>query len=448
MFYTGTEGAAPKHKHHKPPTATYIQSHKQHSMASIEEKINSITASQADSNEKTNQYTSLLESIPCTWENRDVLYHFVETLLGITYGRATIKPVLLKAVEYLQKNRQNAEVETYVLTRYLESLQPLIISFEEAEMAVRQRLADLYQEQEDYNMAAKLLQEGLNSSDRRLLTDDIRFETLVKIVRNYLETGQPELAELPLSRAAIVRPKVVKMDPLTDIHFKLSQARILDTNRKFLDASTKYHLISREDAVDEDDRMVCLSQAIICCVLSPAGPTRSAALRRLHNDERSSQLPQFGILEKVFGDRILLPDDVEEFSKHLQPHHTASMADGVTVLSKAVIEHNVLSVSKIYSNIGIPELGKFLGLEASKAEEYTAKMIAQNRLAGKIDQPDGLIYFKSNLDSETSQGNSYDYANSTLDGNGTVLLKQRDQNIHDLCMNLEDIVTAIQNIKA
>lgn len=414
----------------------------------MEGQVDSITNSQVDGNEKTSQYIGVLESIPCTEGNEEVICGFVEKLLGITYGRATIKPVLLRVVEYVQKNRPDAEFEKRVVRRCLEMLQPLIISFEEAEMAVRQRLADLYQEDEEYVEAARVLQEGLSSSDRRLLTDDVRFETYVRIVRNYLETGQTELAELPLSRAAIVRPKVGNLDPITDIHFKLSQARILDSNRKFLDASTRYHLISREAAVEEEDRMACLTQAVICCVLSPAGPARSAALRRLYNDERSRQLPQFGILEKVYFDRLLLPQDVEDFSKYLQAHHTASMSDGITVLSKAVTEHNVLSVSKIYSNIGISELAKFLDLEPAKAEEYTAKMIAQNRLAGKIDQPDGLIYFKSNLDTEPALGNSYDYANSTLDGTGAVILKQRDQNIHDLCMHLEDIVTTIQNISA
>src|SRR4030095_4794143 len=79
-------------------------------------------------------------------------------------------------------------------------------------------------------------------------------------------------------------------------------------------------------------------------------------------------------------------------------------ADGSTVLDKAVIEHNRLAASRLYENIGVEELGVILGLKASgdlsageKAEAYAARMVEHQRLKGRIDQIEGVIYFDAGI---------------------------------------------------
>ena len=62
--------------------------------------------------------------------------------------------------------------------------------------------------------------------------------------------------------------------------------------------------------------------------------------------------------------------------------------------NRAVIEHNLLSVSLLYSNITFTQLGHVLGVSASKAEQIASGMMTENRLQGKIDQVDSLLYFK------------------------------------------------------
>ncbi|CAN6595078.1 hypothetical protein TRVA0_001S00562 [Trichomonascus vanleenenianus] len=372
--------------------------------------------------------------------NVDGIVDWVRKLAGVhgQTSRKTVQAVLIDEV-------RASSVEAQVLEEALPILTSHIVQLEEIETSVRARLADLLQEDEEYQRAAQVLQDGLGQ-DRRLMTNEKRFETLVRIVRLYLETGQVERAEPALSRAQHVRPHAKDISPETDVAFKLCQARIYDANRRFLDASNKYHMISKEPAVDEEDRMICLSQAIVCAVLSPAGPLRGHALRRLYTDERSKQTANYGILEKVFLNQLLLPADTEEFGAQLAPHQRAITADGTTVLEKAVIEHNLTAVASVYNNIGIAELGRFLGLDKAKAESYAAKMITQNRLQGKIDQVDGLIYFQSHLDSAPSQVNDFDYASGDMDGNGIVLLRELDRDIEDSCNTVESIVTALHDI--
>lgn len=47
-------------------------------------------------------------------------------------------------------------------------------------------------------------------------------------------------------------------DTLLGLTFKLSQARILDAKRKFLEACSKYHELSYVSQVEEDERILCL----------------------------------------------------------------------------------------------------------------------------------------------------------------------------------------------
>ena len=123
-------------------------------------------------------------------------------------------------------------------------------------------------------------------------------------------------------------------------------------------------------------------------------PPRSRVLGRLYKDERAAGLEEFGILEKMFLDRLIAPAEVDKFAEGLSPHQLATTADGSTVLAKAVVEHNLLAASRLYNNIEFGALGGLLGLDAAKAENTTARMIEQGRLVGRIDQIEQVVYFE------------------------------------------------------
>jgi hypothetical protein len=57
---------------------------------------------------------------------------------------------------------------------------------------------------------------------------------------------------------------------------------------------------------------------------------------------------------------------VEEFAQVLRPHHKARLADKSTVLEEAVMQHNLLSASRLYKNISFAELGALLCISAEK----------------------------------------------------------------------------------
>jgi len=68
---------------------------------------------------------------------------------------------------------------------------------------------------------------------------------------------------------------------------------------------------------------------------------------------------------------------------------------GSTILDRAVIEHNLLSASKLYNNITFEELGALLEIPPSKAEKIASQMITEGRMNGFIDQIDSIVHFES-----------------------------------------------------
>ena len=59
---------------------------------------------------------------------------------------------------------------------------------------------------------------------------------------------------------------------------------------------------------------------------------------------------------------------------------------GWTILERAVIEHNMIAASKLYTNIQFRELGALLQIPAPQAETVASKMISEGRMSGYIDQ--------------------------------------------------------------
>jgi COP9 signalosome complex subunit 4 len=68
---------------------------------------------------------------------------------------------------------------------------------------------------------------------------------------------------------------------------------------------------------------------------------------------------------------------------------------------RAVTEHNLLSVSKIFMNISFDQLASILSVSPSQAEQIASNMMIENRLEGYIDQVSGLIYFEQKKPLET-----------------------------------------------
>jgi COP9 signalosome complex subunit 4 len=321
------------------------------------------------------------------------LIAFADTVLAGNLGVVNTRTLIADLITTLRA-LENRDIIISVGQHVVRAIPtaPLSSSLIEQSAALRELVAAAHEANEDFLDAAKLLAEIPLDSSQRRVPDAEKAAVWIRIVRNYLEVDDSTTAETYLNKLKNVMHDVD--DAELNLHFRLSAARIQDSNRQFLQAAKSYHDISFSPAIAEEERLHTLGMAIKCAILAPAGPLRSRSLGLLYKDERSAGLEEYGILEKMFFDRLLSAAEVDKFAHDLAPHQLAKTSDGSTVLAKAVVEHNLLSASRLYSNIGFDELGLLLGLDGDKAEDTTAKMIEQGRLAGSIDQIARVIWFE------------------------------------------------------
>lgn len=183
--------------------------------------------------------------------------------------------------------------------------------------------------------------------------------------------------------------------------------------------------LTKGERVSEAHLSTALSNAITCAILASAGPQRNRMLATLVKDERCASIPVFSMLQKVYLERILRAEEVDAFGAGLKPHQLAVGDDGLTVLSRAVSEHNLLSASKLYNNISVTELGQLLGVGSDRAERTAAKMITEGRMTGSIDQVDGMVTFQNTDD-------------------GDAIVEQWDSQIMSLCLQINSVVELME----
>lgn len=364
-------------------------------------------------------------------------------------GIIAARPLLTQFVAKLADLKQTPDLQINVASTAIRLLQPRVVSFEDQDTSLKLLLADAHQQNEDFTAAAHALETISLSNSQRQIPDSERCDIWVRIARCYLEDDDPTSASTSINRAKNILHKVPTNTPegkSTHIQFQSAQARVLDSQRQFLDAAASYHALSFEMVIDEDDRLQSLTAAIICTVLAPAGPQRARTLAKLYKDERSVQLPEHAILEKIFLDRVLDPAEVSSFAAKLAPHHLARTSDGSTVLERAVLEHNLLGASRLYRNISVGGLGTLLGTDAEKAEQYAASMIEQGRLKGSIDQIDGMIFFEGDNEAADAGAKAEERAGVQVTGlsGADSELRRWDNAIQGLLAEVEHVTTMIQ----
>ncbi|ORY76849.1 hypothetical protein BCR35DRAFT_292361 [Leucosporidium creatinivorum] len=364
--------------------------------------------------DKTAACLSLLSSTLSSSSSLEAdLTLFLDAVLHADFPQIVARQTLTEYVANL-KSIADQETRKQVMAMSLPKMQQRVTTFEEQVCSLREQYAELLENDEEYSEAAKVLMGIPLESGGRSNEDKLR--VYVRIVRMLLEEEDSVTAETFFNRATLIVHSV--KDPELLLHFKLSQARMFDYNRRFAEAASKYHEISYIPIIEEGERIQTLGAAIICAVLAPAGPTRSRILSSLFRDERSPETEHFGILSKMFLDQMIRPDEVTHFASKLAPHQLARLAPttGVvlapdaeleegkkgpeTVLDRAVMEHNVLSASRVYNNITFRGLGLLLALRPSAAEAMARTMIQQGRLHASLDQSEGLIIF----DAESKEG--------------------------------------------
>jgi COP9 signalosome complex subunit 4 len=100
----------------------------------------------------------------------------------------------------------------------------------------------------------------------------------------------------------------------------------------------------------------------------------------------------FPLLNKIARGQLLMPDDVTAFEATLEGQHRQG-SDGLSLLKRAVCEHNLRAASQVYKNIALDELARLLRVSPARAESVAAEMIVAGRLQAKLNQRAMLLTF-------------------------------------------------------
>ncbi|PPE00954.1 hypothetical protein GOBAR_DD02035 [Gossypium barbadense] len=314
-----------------------------------------------DQRQKIEQYKHILSTV---FSSNDIVQakKFIDHMLSDDVPLVVSRQLLQTFAQELGRLEPEAQKEIAHYT--LAQIQPRVVSFEEQVLIIREKLAELYESEQQWSKAAQMLS-GID------LDSGMRSERLLMI-----HSDCQNVSKLPVS--------------------------ILRT-------------------IDEDALEQALSAAVTCTILAGAGPQRSRVLATLYKDERCSKLKIYPILRKVYLERILRKPEIDAFAEELKPHQKALLPDNFTVLDRAMIEHNLLSASKLYTNISFDELGTLLGIPPHKAEKIASRMIYEDRMRGSIDQVEAVIHFEDDTEE----------------------LQQWDQQIVGVCQALNDILDSM-----
>ncbi|KAF8760147.1 PCI domain [Rhizoctonia solani] len=356
--------------------------------------------------DKSTAYSELLQNILNL--PQDQIPAALLTYVGLIVNRdqpgiVVARQVLSELAGALEKNKvEDRDARKKVIQDVLDTLQPRLVSYEEQTAALRLQMASLLEEEEEWVEAARVLM-GIS-----------------------LDSGHRSHPRRSSKFTFALFGYFLKKENMPKPTHTANALRYLFQHQRFYDAALRYNELSWVPELDEDDRANALSAAVTCAVLDPAGPKRSRLLATLFRDERAPSLENYTILKKMFNEHIIRPDEVKGFEATLKPHHLARVAqsqndklaarkaaadnDGdtdmtdadtpqstrtgpTTVLDKAVLEHNLLSASKIYNNITFAGLGALLDLAPAAAETMARRMIGEGRLHASIDQVAKLISF-------------------------------------------------------
>eukprot|EP01018_Ginkgo_biloba_P014861 Gb_20363 [translate_table: standard] len=377
----------------------------------------------SDQRQKIEQYKLILASI---FSNNNVSHAkaFIDHMVSDDVPLVASRQLLQIFAQELGKLEPDAhkEIAQYALAQ----IQPRVVSFEEQVSIIREKLAELYETEQQWSKAAQMLSGIDLDSGIRMLDDTYKLSKCVQIARLYLEDDDAVNAETFIKKASFMVSN--SQDEALNLEYKICYARILDMKRKFLEAALRYYEISQIEKrqigdrwIDEEALQQALAAAVTCTILAAAGPQRSRVLATLYKDERCSKLKIYPILQKVYLERILRKPEIDAFAEELKPHQKALLPDNSTVLDRAMIEHNLLSASKLYTNISFEELGTLLGIAPQKAEKIASRMIYEDRMRGSIDQVEAVIHFEDDIEE----------------------LQQWDQQIVGLCQALNDVLDSM-----
>ena len=179
------------------------------------------------------------------------------------------------------------------------------------------------------------------------------------------------------------------------------RAEAADSSEKYSISANYYFLIlSRHLSTiskDKEKYNQILFKFIFDAIMSNNVTQQERLMNFLYQNDKLG-VPDFkSIFEKFFNYQIIYLDDLKELLSNLPESHKNIN------ISKALFEHNIYSLSRVFSNISLNTLEKFLKMKRDDIIRLCIEMINEGTIKAKIDDNSNFLIF------EQDQGVSTDF---------------------------------------
>jgi COP9 signalosome complex subunit 4 len=193
-----------------------------------------------DQRQKIEQYKLILSSV---LSSNDLLQaqRFIDHILSDDVPLVVSRQLLQSFAQEL--GRLEPETQKEIAQFTLTQIQPRVVSFEEQALVIREKLAGLYESEQEWSKAAQMLSGIDLDSGMRAVDDNFKLSKCIQIARLYLEDDDAVNAEAFINKASFLVSN--SQNEVLNLQYKVCYARILDMKRKFLEAALRYYGISQ-----------------------------------------------------------------------------------------------------------------------------------------------------------------------------------------------------------
>ncbi|XP_015072262.1 uncharacterized protein LOC107016282 [Solanum pennellii] len=197
-------------------------------------------SSNSDRRQKIEQYKHILSTVLASSDIQQAK-QFIDYMLSDDVALVVYRQLLQTFAQ--EFDRLEPDVQKEVAHYTLNQIQPRVVSSEEQVLIIREKLAELYESEQQWSKAAQM-PSGIDlDSAMRFVDETFGISKCVQIVRLYLEDDDAANA-VAFTNKASFKVNDIKNESL-NLQYKVCYARILDSKRKFLETVLRYFDISQ-----------------------------------------------------------------------------------------------------------------------------------------------------------------------------------------------------------
>ena len=179
------------------------------------------------------------------------------------------------------------------------------------------------------------------------------------------------------------------------------RAEAADSSEKYSISANYYFLIlSRHLSTVSKDKSKfnqVLYKFIFDAIMSNNVTQQERLMNFLYENDKLGMAEYKPIFEKFFNYQMIYLDDLKDLKKNLPNTHKN------VNITKALFEHNIYSLSRVFTNISFTSLEKFLKMKIDDITRLCITMIKEGTIKAKIDDNSKFLIF------EQEQGVSTDF---------------------------------------